>query len=175
MGTWCEDSQREVSGMLKILEAAGYPINSIEIIAVSEDIDPNNADAIFWSIAYRSNVSSDVHITPYRSGGHGPKSGRSSADATLMIDATLKADMPPLALPREQFMSRAKVIWEELQLPRLTPQPPWHGYELGDWSDQWSEYAERAVAGEWEKNGLITHAGQKGGMKPEIPVRDFEK
>lgn len=39
MGTWCEDSQREVSGMLKILEAADYPINSIEIIAVSEDKD----------------------------------------------------------------------------------------------------------------------------------------
>ena len=145
------------------------------VIAVSEDIDPNNADAIFWSIAYRSNISSDVHVTPYRSGGHGPKSGRSGTDATLMIDATLKADMPPLALPREEFMSRAKVIWEELQLPRLTPQPPWHGYELGDWSDQWSDYAKRAVAGGWEENGAIAEAKQKGGMKPETPVRDFEK
>ena len=104
------------------------------VIAVSEDIDPNNADAIFWSIAYRSSISSDVHITPYRSGGHGPKSGRSGTDATLMIDATLKANMPPLALPREEFMVRAKGIWEELQLPRLTPQSPWHGYELGNWS-----------------------------------------
>ena len=69
------------------------------VIAVSEDIDPNNADAIFWSIAYRSNISSDVHITPYRSGGHGPKTARSGTDATLMIVATLKANMPPLALP----------------------------------------------------------------------------
>jgi 4-hydroxy-3-polyprenylbenzoate decarboxylase len=145
------------------------------VIAVSEDIDPNNADAIFWSIAYRSNISSDVHVTPYRSGGHGPKSGRSGTDATLMIDATLKANMPPLALPREEFMVRAKVIWEELQLPRLTPQPPWYGYELGDWSKEWSDYAERAVAGHWEENGTITEAGQKGGMKPETPVRDFEK
>jgi UbiD family decarboxylase len=34
------------------------------VIAVSEDIDPNNADAIFWSIAYRSNISTDVHVTP---------------------------------------------------------------------------------------------------------------
>jgi UbiD family decarboxylase len=145
------------------------------VIAVSEDIDPNNADAIFWSIAYRSNISTDVHVTPYRSGGHGPKSGRTGTDATLMIDATLKADMPPLALPREEFMVRAKVIWEELQLPRLTPQPPWHGYELGDWSQQWTDYADRAVAGDWEANGLLTEAGQKGGMKPETPVREFEK
>ncbi len=145
------------------------------VIAVSEDIDPNNADAIFWSIAYRSNISSDVHITPYRSGGHGPKSGRSGTDATLMIDATLKANMPPLALPREEFMVRAKGIWEELQLPRLTPQSPWHGYELGDWSEQWTDYANRAVAGDWETNGSMTENNQKGGMKPETPVRDFEK
>ena len=145
------------------------------VIAVSEDIDPNNADAIFWSIAYRSNISSDVHITPYRSGGHGPKSGRSGTDATLMIDATLKANMPPLALPREEFMVRAKGIWEELQLPRLTPQSPWHGYELGDWSEQWTDYAKRAVAGDWETNGSMTENNQKGGMKPETPVRDFEK
>ena len=145
------------------------------VIAVSEDIDPNNADAIFWSIAYRSDISSDVHITPYRSGGHGPKSGRSGTDATLMIDATLKANMPPLALPREEFMVRAKGIWEELQLPRLTPQSPWHGYELGDWSEQWTDYAKRAVAGDWETNGSMTENNQKGGMKPETPVRDFKK
>ena len=145
------------------------------VIAVSEDIDPDNADAIFWSIAYRSSISSDVHITPYRSGGHGPKSGRSGTDATLMIDATLKANMPPLALPREEFMVRAKGIWEELQLPRLTPQSPWHGYELGDWSEQWNDYAKRAVAGDWETNGSMTENNQKGGMKPETPVRDFEK
>ena len=145
------------------------------VIAVSEDIDPNNADAIFWSIAYRSNISTDVHVTPYRSGGHGPKSGRSGTDATLMIDATLKADMPPLALPRKEFMGRAKVIWEELQLPRLTPQPPWYGYELGDWSEHLTDYAKRAVDGDWEINGSITETNQKSGMKPETPVRDIEK
>ena len=144
------------------------------VIAVSEDIEPNNADAIFWSIAYRSNLSTDVHITPYRSGGHGPKSGRAGSDATLMIDATLKADMPPLALPREEFMTRAKTIWEELQLPRLSPQAPWHGYELGDWAPQWTDYAKRAVSGDWEENGKITADRQRGGMKPETPTRDVE-
>ena len=144
------------------------------VIAVSDDIDPNNADAIFWSIAYRSNISTDVHVVPYRSGGHGPKSGRGGTDATMMIDATLKAAMPPLALPREEFMSRAKGIWEELQLPRLSPQPPWYGYELGDWSDLYTQYANRAVAGDWEQNGALTEGQQKGGMKPETPVRDIE-
>ena len=37
MGTWCEDSQREVPGMMKILTAAGYAVEKMEIIAVDED------------------------------------------------------------------------------------------------------------------------------------------
>src|SRR5450830_124423 len=36
------------------------------VIAVSDDIDPTNTDAIFWSLAYRSNPIEDVHIAPYR-------------------------------------------------------------------------------------------------------------
>ena len=54
------------------------------VIAVSEDIDPDNPDAVFWSLAYRANPIEDVHIAPYRSQGHGPKSaarGRGVDDA----------------------------------------------------------------------------------------------
>jgi UbiD family decarboxylase len=36
------------------------------VIAVSEDIDPENADAMFWSLAYRSNFEEDVLMTPNR-------------------------------------------------------------------------------------------------------------
>ena len=35
-------------------------------------------------------------------------------DATILIDATLKAAAPPLALPKREFMERAREIWEEL-------------------------------------------------------------
>ncbi len=31
------------------------------VIAVSEDIDPENPDAVFWSLAYRANPIEDVH------------------------------------------------------------------------------------------------------------------
>jgi 4-hydroxy-3-polyprenylbenzoate decarboxylase len=142
------------------------------VIAVSEDINPENADAIFWSLAYRANFDEDLHITPYRSSGHGPKSGRAPLEGTLMIDATLKADMPPLALPAEQYMTGAKKIWEELGLPRLTPQSPWHGYDLGAWTAEWSRYADDAVKGDWDKTGTKTYANRAGGMKPETPVHD---
>ena len=126
------------------------------VIAVSDDISPDNADAIFWSLAYRSNFMEDVHVIPYRSSGHGPKSGRGAVEATLMIDATLKHHMPPLALPTEEFMTRAKKIWEELDLPRIAPQGAVARYELGDWDEEWTEFANAAVAGRWRESGKST-------------------
>jgi 4-hydroxy-3-polyprenylbenzoate decarboxylase len=141
------------------------------VIAVGEDIDASNTDAVLWSIAYRSNLSEDLHVAPYRSGGHGPKSGPRSSDATLLIDATPKHPMPPFALPAREFMERAKVLWDELGLPALSPQPPWFGYSLGDWNETWDTWAKRAVAGKWEETGKDTFARRKGGVIPETPVR----
>src|SRR6201996_6038214 len=143
------------------------------VIAVSEDIDAENANAVFWSLAYRADFTNDLAITPYRSGGHGPKSGRAQLESTLLIDATLKYDMPPLALPTEPYMANARQIWEELGLARLTPQAPWHGYKLGLWSDLWTQYADRAVHGEWQRNGEATYQRRAGGMKPETPASDI--
>jgi UbiD family decarboxylase len=143
-------------------------------IAVSEDIEPSNADAVFWSLAYRSNPVEDVHIVPHRSAGHGPKSGRREEDSTILIDATLKHAAPPLALPAREFMERARAIWQELGLPSLTPQSPWHGYSLGDWSQDWDIYAQRAVAGQWAMSGEETLARRRGGLIPETPVREVE-
>jgi 4-hydroxy-3-polyprenylbenzoate decarboxylase len=80
--------------------------------------------------------------------------------------------MPPLALPAEKYMSAARKIWEELQLPHLTPRPPWHGYDLGDWDKRWDEYADAAVTGAWRTTGDRTFANRKGGLKPETPLRD---
>jgi len=145
------------------------------VIAVSEDIDPGSADAVFWSLAYRSNPVEDVHIEPYRGGVQGAQYGPSNRDSTMLIDATLKRPMPPLALPGREFMERARSIWEELGLPPVTVPSPWHGYTLGDWTDTWQLFARRAAAGEWEKNGAETLLRQRGGLDPETPVREVEK
>ncbi|HLH99077.1 MAG TPA: UbiD family decarboxylase [Xanthobacteraceae bacterium] len=144
-------------------------------IAVSEDIDPENADAVFWSLAYRSDPGEDLHVMPYRASGHGPKSGRGAEESTLLIDATLKHPAPPLALPAREFMEKARAIWEELKLPALSPRPPWHGYSLGDWSADWDVFARRAVAGEWAVSGAETYARRRGGVTPETPAREVEK
>jgi UbiD family decarboxylase len=143
-------------------------------VAVSEDIDPANTDAIFWSLAYRSNPGEDVQILPHRSAGHGPKSG-AREDSTILIDATLKHDMPPLALPQREFMERAQVIWNELGLPPITPQSPWHGYSLGDWDERYDVYARRAVEGRWAESGEETIKRRREGLIPETPVRSVEQ
>jgi len=109
---------------------------------------------------------------PYRSAGHGPKSGGHREESTLLIDATLKEVAPPLALPKREFMENARQIWEELKLPPITPQPPWHGYSLGDWDSVWDVYAKRAVEEKWEETGQETLARRRAGLTPETPVRD---
>jgi len=142
-------------------------------IAVSEDIDPDNTDAVFWSLAYRSDAGEDVRIEPYRSAGHGPKSG-AREDSTILIDGTLKHDMPPLALPGRDFMEHARKLWDEIGLPAITPQAPWHGYSLGDWDARFDVYARRAVDGAWAESGEETYLRRRGGIIPETPTRNVE-
>jgi 4-hydroxy-3-polyprenylbenzoate decarboxylase len=147
------------------------------VIAVTDDVDPRNADAVFWSMAYRSNPIDDLLVVPYRSRSHGPKTAGGSANSTLLIDATSKDVMPPLALPAKQFMEEAKEIWEKLGLPALRPQSPWHGVHLGDWSDRWEQFAQSAVKGEWQRNGENSFQRRRPSseVNPETPVRRVEK
>jgi UbiD family decarboxylase len=145
------------------------------VIGVSEDIDPDNLDAVFWSLAYRANPIEDVHIAPYRSAGHGPKSEGGGVESTMLIDATQKTPDPPISLPKREFMERARAIWEELKLPPITARQPWHGYSLGDWDAVWDTFAERAVAGQWEQTGRESLARRRAGLTPETPVKSVDE
>jgi hypothetical protein len=137
---------------------------------------------VFWSIAYRSNPIEDVHVMPFRAPDHGPSSDRDeggpvdprTANSTLLIDATLKFVMPPVALPTKPYMERARELWIKLNLPPISFQAPWYGYQLGDWRDSWEGFAQNAVSGNWEANGANTLARRRGGMKPETSVRSVE-
>jgi UbiD family decarboxylase len=144
-------------------------------VAVNDDIDPDNADALLWAIAYRANPLADLQIVPHRGQGHGPKREHDQEeDSTLLIDATMKGDMPPLALPKREYMERAKAIWEELGFPPLRPQSPWFGYSLGDWLPQWDEAARRAATGQYLENGRISWQQRRRGVKPETKFRPGE-
>ena len=79
--------------------------------------------------------------------------------------------MPPLALPTRPFMEKAAEIWKELELPALSPEMPWYGPNLGDWSDRWEQMARRAVEGDYAENGRLTAQQTERGLKPGTPLR----
>jgi 4-hydroxy-3-polyprenylbenzoate decarboxylase len=93
----------------------------------------------------------------------------------MLVDATQKHPMAPLALPTREYMERAHAIWDELGLPGLSMKSPWHGYTLGDWTGVWERFAQRAAHGEWEQNGIETLARSRPGLEPETPVGKVEK
>lgn len=145
------------------------------VIGVSEDINPESTDAVFWSLAYRSTPTEDVQIIKYRRGVQGAQYGPDKSESTMLIDATQKHPMPPLALPTKPYMERAKALWEELDLPTLSPKGTWHGYTLGDWTDTWERFAQRTVEGDWEANGEETIRRQREDLAPETPTANHEK
>ncbi|HWP34129.1 MAG TPA: UbiD family decarboxylase [Thermodesulfobacteriota bacterium] len=126
------------------------------VIAVDEDIDPENPDAVLWALAYRMNPQHDVQIVKGRDPGHGPRPTRgaeaerdlSASDSAMLINAIRRAPLPPISLPKREYMERAKAIWEELGLPPLKPESPWYGYSLGEWCEEFEEEARLAVQGD---------------------------
>lgn len=142
-------------------------------IAVSEDIEPENSDALFWALAFRMNPAEDLQVLQHRSQGHGPEREHETddEDATLLIDATAKEVLPPFALPKREYMERARQVWEEIGLPKLRPQSPWFGTPVGDWLPEWDEGARRAATGGYLDNGLISEKAKRKGLKPETSYR----
>jgi 4-hydroxy-3-polyprenylbenzoate decarboxylase len=146
------------------------------VIAINEDIDPDNADALLWAMSYRANPALDMQILHHRDQGHGPRSKRNNGeDAAVLIDATMKEDFPPISLPKREYMERAKQIWEELGLPKLKPQAPWFGYSLGEWPDELETAAELAVRGDYFQNGEINAKRRRNDVKMNTEVRDLMK
>ncbi len=144
------------------------------LIAVNEDIDPSDANALFWAMSYRANPLLDMHILPHRDQGHGPRSKRNGGqDGSVLIDATLKEDFPPVSLPKRPYMERAREIWEELGLPPLKPEAPWFGYSLGEWSEELDAAAERAVRGDYFETGKEIAQRRRKDVGMNTEVRDL--
>lgn len=164
-GTPKSEIWRALQGAMTLQAAIGK-----FVIAIDDDIDPENADAVFWAMAYRCNPARDTLIVPYREPGHGPRMGGEELDSAMLIDATMKTPMPPLALPKKEFMENAKVLWERLGLPALTPQMPWYGYSLGEWSEEWDENAMQATRGDWPERNERYRQRRRGNVAPNTPV-----
>ena len=168
----CEENMPHTEIWRSLYNAAFFKGDCSKIcIAVNEDIDVDNADALLWAISYRSNPVKDIKTVDFRGQGHGPKREHSGEeDSSLLIDATMKSQMPPLALPAKQHMQRAMEIWQELGLPKLNVKSPWHGYSLGAWHEIWDAAGHRAAAGNYLENGRISAKLAVEGLKPETKV-----
>jgi len=144
------------------------------IIAVNDDIDPGNGDALFWVMSYRVRPQRDVEILKNKHEGHGPRSQVDSADAAVLIDATLKESYPPVAMPKREFMEAAAKIWDELGLPALEPEMPWYGYDLGEWNEDFERMAQRAVRSEYWETGKIFAQRRRKDVAMNTEIRSLK-
>lgn len=121
------------------------------VIAVDEDIDPEDWESISWALAYRTQPDRDLRVVPGRLPRLDPSAGELSS--SVLVDATRPGPYPPTSLPAQPFMERAAGIWRSLGLPELQPRVPWHGYELGRWSSELAQDAALAAAGRYLETG----------------------
>jgi 4-hydroxy-3-polyprenylbenzoate decarboxylase len=165
------ETWRALYGACALLRAGGK-----YVIAVNEDIDPDNADALLWAMSYRANPALDLQILHHRDQGHGPRSKRNGGqDASVLIDATLKEDFPPISLPKREYMENAKKIWEELGLPPLKPEAPWFGYALGEWPEDLEKAAELAVQSDYFKTGEAIAKLRRKDVRMNTEMRDVKR
>jgi len=143
------------------------------IVAVNEDIDPENADAIFWAMSYRCQPQYDLKVLDRKDPGHGPRQSRDHGEtASVLIDATLKGKYPPVALPKREFMERARELWTELGLPQFTPQSPWFGYDLGHWPADLEKQARLAASGDYFSRGEELKRQRRNDVGMNTPVEE---
>jgi len=146
------------------------------IVAVDEDIDPQNADALLWAMSYRCQPQHDLLVVPHKHPGHGPRGPRDNGEtATVLINATLKGTYAPVALPKREFMERARAIWERLGLPPLKPESPWHGYELGHWPAELERQARMAAASDYFALGRETGNQRRNDVTMNTPIERTEE
>jgi UbiD family decarboxylase len=141
------------------------------IVAVDEDIDPENADALFWAMSYRCQPQHDLRVVEHKDPGHGPRGPRDEGEsAAVLINATLKGTFAPVALPKREFMEHAKALWQRLGLPPLKPESPWHGYDLGHWPEEFARQAQMAVESDYFTLGRDQSNERRNDVAMNTPV-----
>jgi len=55
------------------------------IVAVDEDIDAENADALLWAMSYRCQPQHDLKVVPHKDPGHGPRGPRDDGESASVL------------------------------------------------------------------------------------------
>lgn len=140
--------------------AAGYEAGIGKVfITVDEDIDPHDPESVIWALSFRMQPHRDSRITEGKVGVLDPSTAppaspreeavypRPTGASALLIDATRKWPFPAVALPKKEYMEKAREIWEREGLPPLKPRKPWHGYTLGYWPESYERAAQANLKG----------------------------
>jgi 4-hydroxy-3-polyprenylbenzoate decarboxylase len=145
--------------------AAGREPGGKVFIVVDEDIHPKEPEMVNWALSFSMQPHQDVEIITGRVPGLDPSGAPPEVTGNLrhfpppigtsaiLIDATRKWAYPPVGLPQKQYMQRALDLWREANLPSLQLKEPWHGYELGLWTEDERENANLIARGEYLKLG----------------------
>jgi 4-hydroxy-3-polyprenylbenzoate decarboxylase len=154
------------------------------VIAVDEDVNPRDPDAVNWAVSTRAMPHRDIRIVVGRSAMLDPSVAPPTVvgeevffpgvegTSAILINATRKWPYLPTALPEKKYMERAMQMWKELGLPELTPREPWYGHTLGYWPDEFKEAAELALKGEHHKTAEMY---AQRGRKERVQMESREK
>ena len=155
----------------RVLEAAAERSNRTKyLVAVDYDVNPHDLEQVVWALDYRVRPESGIVLRPGRAAGLDASvapigASRAKMDSAahpgqcyrVLVDATLKGPHPPLGIARQDFMERALAIWRRhADLPALELRPPWHGYDLGFWSEEDQRLADLIVQGDYRAVGRVT-------------------
>ncbi|WP_372718742.1 UbiD family decarboxylase, partial [Immundisolibacter sp.] len=138
--------------------AAGYDSFIKMFVVTDEDVDIRDPEMMLWATATRAMPHRDMRIIDGRMSAmdfsaiqadeaEGFKYMEPNGSSAILINACRPWAYPPVALPRKDFMENAIQRWQELGLPALELKKPWHGYDLGFWSEQCETEAQMAVEG----------------------------
>jgi len=163
----------------KILEeTVKFRPDSKTVIAVDDDIDPDNLDQLVWALSMRFQPHRDIRVKTQPAYGltdlslatmpelerareeHVPKL---PTQGLLLIDATMKWPYPPVSLPKKEYMDNAIKIWRELGLPDLELRGPYWGRNLGYWPEEDEKKAAWAMQGEYFKAGELQATQKRPG------------
>ena len=77
-----------------------------------------------------------------------------------LVNAMRPWAYPPVALPAKEYMERALDLWQHApDAPELKLRTPWHGYPLGNWTEDDQLLARLMTEGEFLRAGdmLVEH------------------
>ena len=121
------------------------------IIAVDEDIDPENADALFWAMSYRCQPQHDLRVVAAQ--GSRPRAARSARRRRERGGADQRHAEGHVRAGR---VAQARIHGERQgDLGAARPaaaqagKPPWHGYDLGHWPEELERQAQMAVESDY--------------------------